>query len=115
MARTPKEDEEIVDAGFIDKVRKTLGRVPFSSEAVASYFCASDPDTPRSVKITIMAALAYFVVPTDMVPDFIAGLGFTDDAAVFWAAWRSIQGHIKDNHREQADAFLLNNDETPHT
>ena len=33
----------------------------------------------------IVAAIIYFVMPLDALPDFIAGLGFTDDAAIL--AW----------------------------
>jgi len=33
----------------------------------------------------IVAAIIYFVMPLDGLPDFIVGLGFTDDAAVL--AW----------------------------
>ena len=32
--------------------------------------------------VTILAAVLYFVVPFDLVPDFIAGIGLLDDAAV---------------------------------
>lgn len=106
MARTPEENEKIVTEGFVEKARRTLGRIPFSDEAIAAYFCATDPATPNRVRITLMAALAYFVVPVDMVPDFIAVLGFTDDAAVFWAAWRSVSGHVTDAHRARARDFL---------
>ncbi|WNK00397.1 YkvA family protein [Thalassospiraceae bacterium LMO-JJ14] len=106
MSRTPEENEKIVAEGFADKARRTLGRIPFSHEAAAAYYCAIDPATPTRVRITLMAALAYFVVPVDMVPDFIALLGFTDDAAVFWAAWRSVSGHVSDKHRERARSFL---------
>jgi len=106
VSRTPEENEKIVADGFVDKARKTLGRIPFSDEAAAAYFCATDPQTPNRVRVTLMAALAYFVVPVDMVPDFIAVLGFTDDAAVFWAAWRSVSGHVTDAHRARARDFL---------
>ncbi|MGJ3260019.1 MAG: YkvA family protein [Rhodospirillales bacterium] len=106
MSRTPEENEQIVADGFVDKAKKTLGRIPFTDEAVAAYYCATDPATPGRVRVTLMAALAYFVIPTDMVPDFIAGLGFTDDAAVFWAAWRSVSGHVTEAHRTRARDFL---------
>lgn len=106
VGRTPEENEKIVTAGFADKARRTLGRIPFTSEAVAAYFCAIDAQTPNRVRLTLMAALAYFVMPVDMVPDFIAGLGYTDDAAVFWAAWRAVSGHVTDLHRDRARAFL---------
>lgn len=114
MSRTPEENERIVAEGFVEKAKKTLGRIPFTDEAVAAYYCASDPATPGHVRITLMAALAYFVIPTDMVPDFIAMMGFTDDAAVFWAAWRSVSGHVTDAHRARAREFLgKTRDEAP--
>jgi uncharacterized membrane protein YkvA (DUF1232 family) len=111
VSRTPEENEKIVADGFADKAKKTLGRIPFSDEAAAAYYCATDPATPNRVRVTLMAALAYFVIPTDMVPDFIAGLGFTDDAAVFWAAWRSVAGHVTERHRARARSFLGRVDE----
>lgn len=99
-------DEARVEAGFWDKVRRTLGRVPFVEEAVAAYFCAIDRTTPLQVKAILMGALAYFVLPADMIPDFLTGLGFTDDAAVFYAALRSVAPHIKDRHRARAREVL---------
>ena len=103
------EDRDRVETGFWAKVRKTLGHVPFVEEAVAAYYCAIDRDTPLQVKAILMGALAYFVLPTDLIPDFIAALGFTDDAAVFYAALRTVAPHIKAHHRNMArrtlDAF----------
>ncbi len=99
-------DRSRVERGFWTKVRRTLGRVPFVEEAVAAYFCAIDRNTPLQVKAILMGALAYFVVPTDMIPDFIAVLGFTDDAAVFYAALRMVAPYIKDQHRDRAREAL---------
>ncbi len=104
--RSHARDRGRVERGFWTKVRRTLGRVPFVEEAVAAYFCAIDRDTPLQVKAILMGALAYFVVPTDMIPDFIAVLGFTDDAAVFYAALRMVAPHIKDQHRDRARKAL---------
>lgn len=106
MTRTPEEDEKIVREGFADKVRRTLGKVPFTEEALAAYYCAFDPKTPKRIKLAVIGALAYFVVPIDAVPDIIAVMGFTDDAAVFWAAWRAIKPHVTDLHRNRARLFL---------
>jgi len=110
VGRTPEENEQIVEEGFIPKARRTLGKIPFTDEAVAAYYCAVDPGTPTRVRVTLMAALAYFVMPFDVLPDFIALLGYTDDAAVFWAAWRSVSGHVTDTHRARARAFLGKHD-----
>ena len=56
--------------------------------------------------MTLMAALAYFVLPFDIIPDFIAGLGFTDDATVLLAAIGMVRAHITPVHREAAKRAL---------
>ncbi len=99
-------NERKVRRRFWTKVRRTLGRVPFMDDAVAAYFCAMDKGTPVRVKAVLLAALAYFIMPVDMIPDFILGLGYTDDAAVLYAAIRSVRQHITDEHRERAAGAL---------
>jgi len=101
-----ERDKARVDTGFWTKVRRTLGRVPFLEQAVAAYYCAVDRETPVQVKAVLMGALAYFVMPADMIPDFIAWMGFADDATVLALAIRSVEPHIKDRHRRQARATL---------
>ena len=95
-------DKARVERGFWRKVRWTLGHVPFVEEAVAAYYCALDPRTPVQVKAVLLAALAYFVVPADMIPDFIAGVGFTDDATVLAAAVAIVAPAITERHRDKA-------------
>lgn len=99
-------NERKVRRRFWIKVRRTLGRVPFMDDAVAAYFCAMDKGTPVRVKAVLLAALAYFIMPVDMIPDFILGFGYTDDAAVMFAAIRSVRQHITDDHRERAAKAL---------
>ncbi|MEQ9489900.1 MAG: YkvA family protein [Alphaproteobacteria bacterium] len=96
------ENRRKVNEGFWPKMKRFAARIPFAPEAVASYYAVADPNTPRRVKLLILAALAYFVAPTDAVPDFIAGLGFTDDATVFWAVWAMAKDHVTDEHRARA-------------
>lgn len=42
-------------------------------------------NVPLQSLILIIAGVLYFVLPIDVIPDFIVGLGFVDDAAVL--AW----------------------------
>ena len=100
--RVMRRNAAKVEKGFWVKLRRSLGQLPFLEEAVSAYYCAFDPRTPRPVKAMLLAALAYFVVPSDMIPDFVAGLGFTDDATVLFATLRIVSGHIKDRHRDAA-------------
>jgi len=106
MGDGTEERERYVRANLGGKVRRTLGRLGFVKEAVAAYYCARDPKTPLRVKAAILAALAYFIMPVDAVPDLIAVLGYTDDATVFWAAYRFIRPYITGRHRERARDFL---------
>ncbi len=39
-------------------------------------------EIPTKTILSIIAAIIYFVSPVDFIPDFIAGLGFADDAAI---------------------------------
>lgn len=99
-------NEERVDRGFWPKIRKTAARIPFAGEALSVWFCAKDEETPLAAKGMMLAALAYFVMPIDAIPDFIAGLGFTDDAAVFTALLATLGKNLKPRHREAAKRAL---------
>jgi uncharacterized membrane protein YkvA (DUF1232 family) len=101
-----KRDQAKVERSFWDKMRKYIRRVPFVEEAVAGYYCALDPATPLQVKAVLFGALAYFVLPIDIVPDIMPWLGFTDDAAVLYAALRTVAPHIKNTHRAQAKTAI---------
>lgn len=100
------EREEKVRAEFWGKLKRFAGRVPFVEDAVAAYYCALDPETPLRVRGTLLGALAYFILPIDIVPDFILGVGFTDDAAVIAMAIRLVSQHIKPVHRVAASRAL---------
>lgn len=99
-------NERVVKAGFWPKIRSTVGKVPFAEDAVAAYYCATDRRTPAYVKGILFAALAYFVMPVDLIPDFIAGLGFTDDATVLMAAYSAVRSHLTQDHLSKARRFL---------
>ncbi|MBV5331902.1 DUF1232 domain-containing protein, partial [bacterium] len=81
-------------------------RIPFASDALSIWWCARDPATPAAAKGIMFAALAYFVLPTDAIPDILAGIGFTDDAAVFAALLAVVGKNIKPHHRDAARAWL---------
>lgn len=98
--------EERVRAGLWTSVKRAARAIPFMEDVIAAWFCAIDPTTPRRVRLTLVAALAYFVAPVDLVPDLLPLIGFTDDAGVLLAAIALVGGHIRDEHREKARAAL---------
>lgn len=95
-----------VEHGFWKKLLMVAGHIPFAEDLAAAYFCAFDPATPSRVRGLLLAALAYFVLPFDAIPDFVAGLGFTDDAAVLAGAIALVAKHITAVHRQKARATL---------
>lgn len=100
-------NERRVARGLLPKLRRVAAHVPFAGEALAVWCCARDAETPAAAKGMMLAALAYFVVPVDAVPDFIAGIGYTDDAAVFAALLTLVGRNLKPRHREAAKAMIL--------
>ena len=99
-------NERITRKGFWRKLARVAGRIPFAEDAVAAYYCAVDPGTPLRVRATLFAALTYFVVPADLIPDVVAALGFTDDATVLATAIAIVGSHLKDHHRTRARCTL---------
>lgn len=103
---TVRVNEERVERGFLPKIRKVAAKVPFAADALSVWWCARDPETPTAAKGMMLAALAYFVLPTDALPDILPVIGFTDDAAVFAALMAILGRTLKPRHKEAARAFL---------
>ncbi|WP_407049319.1 YkvA family protein [Methyloraptor flagellatus] len=103
----PEETRETrVRDGFWRTVRRAARAIPFMDDVVAGYLAALDPETPRRVRFTLLAALAYFVSPIDILPDVLPLIGFTDDATVLVTALGLVAGSIKPEHREIAKRLL---------
>ncbi|MDF1633294.1 YkvA family protein [Mycoplana sp. MJR14] len=92
---------------FWPVLKRAIRQIPFSRDLVAAYFCAFDPRTPTRVRGILLAALAYFVLPLDGIPDLFAVVGFSDDVAVLTAAFAAIRGHIREDHYVDADRALM--------
>jgi uncharacterized membrane protein YkvA (DUF1232 family) len=99
-------NERRVRRGFWPKVKRVAARLPFAEDLLAAYYCAFDRQSPLQVKAALLAALAYFVAPVDVLPDILPLLGFTDDALVLVTALRMVSSHIRDEHRAAARQAL---------
>lgn len=91
---------------LLPKLLRVAGRIPFADDLAAAYYCALDPQTPVKVKMILFAALGYFVLPVDAIPDVLTGLGFTDDATVLATALGIVGAHIREPHRAAARRLL---------
>ena len=104
---TAAREEARVRREFWPKFRRFAARLPFAEDLLAAYFCAFDRNTPRRVQLVLIAALAYFILPFDFIPDMLPVIGFTDDAAAVLAtAIRMVAVHIGPAHYEAARRVL---------
>jgi uncharacterized membrane protein YkvA (DUF1232 family) len=56
--------------------------------ALVVYYALQSPALPWKDKAKIIAALAYLILPFDLLPDAIPVVGVIDDAAILWAVFR---------------------------
>jgi uncharacterized membrane protein YkvA (DUF1232 family) len=98
--------ETQVRRDFFPKLARVFAGIPYAEELVAAYYCAFDRATPLKAKGILVGALAYFILPVDVIPDIVVGLGFTDDMAVLLTAFNVVRTHVKPYHRERARETL---------
>ncbi|MFN4141164.1 YkvA family protein [Aestuariivirga sp.] len=101
-----RRKEAEVREKFLPKLARVLAKVPFAEDLLAAYYCALDKATPLRAKGILLGALAYFILPVDVVPDIVLGLGFTDDLAVLAAAFNVVRNHVTEAHRARAREAL---------
>jgi len=68
------------------------------------FYCLQDRDTPRWARGVIIGALGYLILPLDLIPDLIPGLGYADDWAALVGALATVAAYIKDEHKTRANA-----------
>ncbi len=105
MNRTPSliaDPQTFDDTSFFAKVRRVAAEIPFVIDMVALYYCMMDEDTPLWAKAAIAGALVYFLNPFDAIPDMIAWLGYTDDAAAVAGSLALVQDHVHPVHYAKA-------------
>ena len=106
-------DKHYSDASFWDKIKSFATKAGYEliRNALLLYYAMQSPTMPAKDKAIIVAVLGYFILPTDLIPDLIAVLGFTDDAAaLIWAiktVKKNITPEIESQAKEKSDSLLL--------
>ena len=75
-------------------------------KALQLFYVAQKPEVPLKVKATIYGALGYFILPFDVIPDMIVGVGYGDDATALLVALGIAHMYIDEDVREQAKQKL---------
>ena len=71
------------------------------------YYILMEPSVPKRSKLYIMGALGYFILPIDLLPDFIPGLlGFSDDLIVVGIILRQVRKYETPQIQVKAEHLL---------
>jgi len=92
-------DRMITNASVLEAVWDDLQTIMRLLVAWAEDSYRRVPWTPL---VLMAAALLYFVLPVDVLPDFLAGIGFVDDVAVISSVVQSVRDEL-DRFRDWED------------
>lgn len=70
--------------------------------ALQLYYAAQSPETPTWARTVAYGALAYFILPTDTIPDIVPIAGYTDDLGVIAFALGTIATRITPEIKSRA-------------
>lgn len=84
--------DDYTDQNFWDKLRKFAAQAgrEVVERALTLYYAAQRPETPLWAKTVIYSALAYFILPTDAIPDITPIAGYADDLGALAAALTTV-------------------------
>ena len=86
---------------FWEKLRRFARKagIKVSYAALLLFYVLKSPMTTSKDRAKIIGALGYFILPIDLLPDFIPVAGYTDDlAALVWGVYcviKSITPEVK--------------------
>jgi uncharacterized membrane protein YkvA (DUF1232 family) len=98
-------DRTEVDEGALRRLLRRAGRT-LARPALECLELLLDAKTPPQVRITMVAALTYLLVPMDLIPDFIPAAGFSDDLVALTALLGLCTTHMNEEIRIRAQRKL---------
>ena len=93
------------DENIIIKILVRAGRT-IAKPALEVLEMALDPFTPAQVRVSLMAALAYLIMPFDLFPDFMPVVGFSDDFVALTAVLSIWSKYMTPSIRTRAERKL---------
>jgi len=94
-----------LDENIIIKILIKAGRT-IAKPALEVLEMAVDPFTPAQVRVSLMAALAYLIMPFDLFPDFMPLVGFSDDFVALTAVLSIWSKYMTPSIRKRAERKL---------
>ena len=100
----PQYQGNYSESAFWQKLKRMAGKAGAKVVyyALVLFYTLSDPNTPAKYKAVIAGALGYFILPLDLLPDFLPFAGLADDWAALIAAVSYVISAITPQHKEKA-------------
>jgi len=107
-------DVEVIDSAVVDeqlllRLLRRAGRA-LAQPALECLELLRDADTPPQVKLTVMAALTYLLMPMDLLPDLLPAVGFSDDlvalSTLLGTCWRHRTPAIRQRAQRRLDHWF---------
>tara|TARA_B100000579_G_scaffold352850_1_gene307383 strand:- start:1381 stop:1746 length:366 start_codon:yes stop_codon:yes gene_type:complete len=98
-------ESSVIEEGLLKKILLKAGRA-IAQPALEGFELIMDTSTPPQVRLSIIGALTYLIVPVDLIPDFIPASGFSDDLVALTAVISLWQHHITPEMKFKAKCKL---------
>lgn len=95
-----QKEIDFVDENLWGKLEKSGKRVSFAKDIIALYRYMKDPFVKWYRKAIVVAALVYFIVPIDTIPDITPLFGYLDDLGVITALLKYLGSELMSYYPE---------------
>ena len=108
LEQMKRSEKYYSDDKFWDKLKKFAKKAGSSVvyAVLLLYYTLQKPEVPKKTKVVIIGALGYFILPVDLMPDMIMGIGFTDDLGALGIALLQVAMYIDDDIKIKARTKL---------
>ena len=102
-----KYEKEYSEDGLWEKIGKVAKKagIKVIYYALLLFYALQSEKVTVAEKALIIGALGYFILPIDLIPDFMVPIGYGDDLAVMWGLIKKLDC-IDEAVKAQAQAKL---------
>ena len=108
LEQMKKSEKYYSNEKFWDKLKKVAKKAGSSVvyAVLLLYYTLQKPEVPKKTKAIIIGALGYFILPVDLLPDMMLGVGFTDDLGALGIALLQVAMYIDEDIKSKARTKL---------
>ncbi len=90
-----KVSEKMQRVANIPAIQASKDKIDVLFRMVRAHFRHEYSGFSSKTLILLVLGLVYFIMPIDIIPDFIVGLGYIDDLSVLLAVYKSLEHDIE--------------------